>query len=243
MTAGRVARLLAIALLLPITGFISWLWLSMPDVKEFAREFPDKTSFMTYRDLQYEGKGEKVKDDYRPIPLRQISSYLKSSVIASEDASFYSHNGFDYDEIQEAIEENIEKGEYSRGASTISQQLAKNLYLTPEKSIVRKVREMAITKRLEEGLSKDRILELYLNVAEWGRGIYGCEAASHRYFSKGCSDLSPREAALLAAALPSPRKFNPASKESRAYRRQQKIIHWLCLGKKIPENECLGERQ
>ncbi|MFA6033538.1 MAG: biosynthetic peptidoglycan transglycosylase, partial [Myxococcota bacterium] len=113
---------------------------------------------------------------------------------------------------------------------TITQQLAKNLYLTPKKSIIRKVREFAITNRLEKKLDKDRILELYLNVAEWGKGIYGCEAASRHWFSKSCADLSPREAALLAGALPAPLRFNPAKKDSRAHRRAQKIIRWLCMG-------------
>ena len=236
----RAVCWLVILILAPLDALIIWLWLTMPDVTGFAREFPEKTSLMKYRDEEYLEKGEKVRDDYRPVPLKRVSPYLRAAVVASEDATFYRHHGFDFEGIQDAMEENLEKGGYSRGGSTISQQLAKNLFLSPKKSLFRKIREFVITKRIEGKLSKNRILELYVNIAEWGKGTYGCEAASNRYFSKSCADLSPREAALLAAALPSPRKFNPQNKNSRAYRRQEKIISWLCAGNKIPESECEG---
>ncbi|MBI5529439.1 MAG: monofunctional biosynthetic peptidoglycan transglycosylase [Deltaproteobacteria bacterium] len=239
-TLGRLARWALIALLLPPTAFVGWLWLSMPDVTEYASKFPERTSLMRHREAEYARKKEKVKTSYRPVRLRAISPNLRAAVIASEDANFYGHRGFDFEGISEALEKDVDAGKPLRGGSTITQQLAKNLYLTPKKSIIRKVREAAIAKRLEEKLSKDRILELYLNVAEWGRGIYGCEAASRHWFSKTCVDLSPREAALLAAALPAPRKFNPQKKNSRAWRRHEKIIGWLCLGRKIPESECGG---
>lgn len=240
ITAGRIARWLVILLVAPVAGFVAWLWLTMPDVKAMKKQFPEKTSLMAHREAEYARKNERVKPSYRPIPLRLISPHLRHAVVASEDANFYGHKGFDFDGIQEALEKNMEKGKPVRGGSTITQQLAKNLYLTPKKSYVRKIREAAITKRIEETLSKDRILELYLNVAEWGRGIYGCEAASRRWFSKSCAELSPREAALLAAALPAPRKFNPEKKNSRAYKRQQKILYWMCLANKLPEKECTG---
>jgi monofunctional biosynthetic peptidoglycan transglycosylase len=237
-TYGRFLAWLVIAVLCAGIGGLGFVLVTLPDPGEYAVGFPKKTSFMHYRDREYAERGERVAEDYRPVRMRQISPYLKAAVIASEDAGFYSHQGFDYDELQDAIEESLEKGKYVRGASTISQQLVKNLYLTPERSMFRKVREMAITKRLEEKLTKERILELYLNVAEWGRGIYGCEAASRRHLGKSCADLTPREAALLAAALPAPRKFNPAAADSRAHKRQLKILRWLCLGNKIPVHEC-----
>jgi monofunctional biosynthetic peptidoglycan transglycosylase len=238
LTPGRIATWALIALLLVPAGSVAWLWVSLPDVTEYASKFPEKTSLMRHREAQYAAKKEKVKTSYRPVRLKAISPYLRAAVIASEDANFFGHNGFDFEGIREAMEKNAEGGGPVRGGSTITQQLAKNLYLTPKKSIVRKIREAAIAKRLEEKLSKDRILELYLNVAEWGRGIYGCEAASRHWFSKSCLDLEPREAALLAAALPSPRKFNPEKRNTRAWRRHEKIMGWLCLGKKVPESEC-----
>jgi len=219
-------------------GFSLYIWLSLPDVSEYESVFPEKTSFMNYRDAEYEMRGEKVRDDYRPVPMNRISKYLKMAAIASEDANFYSHDGIDMESLQEALEENWEKGKYARGGSTITQQLAKNLYLKPQKSIIRKIKEYLISRRLEEALVKDRILELYLNVAEWGKGIYGCEAASRRWFGKSCDDLTVPEAALLAGALPAPLKFNPNSQKSRAYYRAKKIIGWLCAGNKIPEGYC-----
>ena len=239
-TAGRVMRWIVILALAPLSGFVVWLWMTLPDVRSLKSGFPEKTSLMEYRDAEYARKNEKVRPSYRPIPLRLVSPHLRHAVIASEDSNFYGHHGFDFDGIQEALEKNLEKGRPVRGGSTITQQLAKNLYLTPKKSYVRKIREAAITRRLEERLPKDRILELYLNVAEWGRGIYGCEAASRHWFSKSCLELSPREAALLAAMLPAPRKFNPDKKTSRAFKRQQKILYWMCLGNKLPESDCAG---
>nr|MBA3440674.1 transglycosylase domain-containing protein [Pyrinomonadaceae bacterium] len=178
------------------------------------------------------------------VPLEKISPNLQRAVLAGEDVNFATHNGFDYQAIQKAWEqaqrdaarEAKEEGEgdesswipqmpsLGRGASTITQQLAKNLYLSTERSFLRKGREAAITYFLERDLSKRRILELYLNVIEWGDGIYGAEAAAQNYFNKSALSLTTQEAAFLAAMIPNPRTvFNP-QKNPRRVRRRQRII-------------------
>jgi monofunctional biosynthetic peptidoglycan transglycosylase len=135
---------------------------------------------------------------------RTISEHLKKAVVVGEDTTFFSHQGIDFFELRQTIEDSWREGKVDRGASTITMQLARNLYLSPERSLLRKLREMIITLQLERSLSKQRILELYLNVVEWGRGIYGAEAAARHYFLKSAADLTPVEAATLAALLPSP---------------------------------------
>jgi monofunctional biosynthetic peptidoglycan transglycosylase len=148
-----------------------------------------------------------------------ISENLKRAVILSEDAAFFSHGGVDLFELKEAIKKDWERRRFTRGASTITMQLARNLYLSPVRSPFRKLREIMIAFRLERALTKRRIFEIYLNVVEWGPGVYGAGAASHHYFSKPAAALSPLEAATLAALLPSPRKPSP-----RATLRRRNII-------------------
>ncbi len=181
-----------------------------PDVSRLKKENPKRTSFMEYRENEWkrEGKNYRVKQMW--VSYNKISPYLKKAVIISEDDKFYSHEGFDYEAIEKAIEKDIKAKKFKLGASTISQQLAKNLYLSPEKTPLRKIREAILTWRLENTLSKKRILEIYLNVAEWGdKGIFGIEAASRKYFGKSASDLTADEAARLACVLPNPRRYNP----------------------------------
>jgi monofunctional biosynthetic peptidoglycan transglycosylase len=158
------------------------------------------------------------------VPYARISSNLKRAVIVTEDSAFWQHSGLDYQQIRESMEVNLERMEFARGASTITQQLAKNLYLSPSKNPVRKVRELLIARRLETELSKQRILEIYLNVIEWGDGIYGAEAASRTYFGKGAASLGADEAALLAAAIANPRVLNPGHPTARLRRRQQMVL-------------------
>ena len=145
-------------------------------------------------------------------------------MLVAEDSAFWQHDGVDYDQLKESMEVNLERGEFVRGASTITQQLAKNLYLSPAKNPIRKLRELLIARRLEAELSKQRILELYLNVIEWGDGIYGAEAASRAYFGKAAADLGPQESALLAAAIINPRVLTPEHPTARLRRRQQMIM-------------------
>jgi monofunctional biosynthetic peptidoglycan transglycosylase len=145
-------------------------------------------------------------------------------VLVTEDSRFWQHEGIDVEQIRESVEVNFERGEFARGASTITQQLAKNLYLSPSRNPLRKLRELFITRRLEAELSKQRILELYLNVIEWGDGIYGAEAAARTYFRTSAASLGRPESALLAAAIINPRVHSPAHPTPRLRRRQEMIL-------------------
>jgi monofunctional biosynthetic peptidoglycan transglycosylase len=169
-------------------------------------------------------KSRRVRQFWIWVPLSRISRDLQRAVIVAEDATFYHHHGFDWEGIRGAATRNWDRGELRRGGSTITQQLAKNLYLSPEKNLLRKIHEAAITRALEERLTKKRILELYLNVVEWGKGVYGAEAAAQHHFGKSAQDLGPEEAALLAAILPSPRRYDPLRVTPYLVRRQQQIL-------------------
>jgi monofunctional biosynthetic peptidoglycan transglycosylase len=181
-----------------------------PNVSKLKKENPKKTAFMQYREKEWAREGRNYRVQQTWVPYRAISPYLVKAVLIGEDDKFWQHEGFDYEAMQKAIEKDIKARKFKLGGSTISQQLAKNLYLSPSKNPVRKLREAIITWRLERALSKKRLLEIYLNVAEWGdRGIFGIEAAARRYYGKPASALGAEEAARLAAVLPNPRKFNP----------------------------------
>ena len=190
-----------------------------------ARERPVTTAFIEeYRARQREaGKPEKVVWPWTPYAA--ISPNLKRAVLVSEDIGFFSHHGFELKEMRNAMEEALREGGMPRGASTITQQLAKNLWLSSSRRPLRKLREAVLTWQLERALPKRRILELYLNVAEFGPGIYGAGAASQRYFSKAAADLEPREAAALAAGLPKPRAWHPGATSSAYQRRVMSILN------------------
>jgi monofunctional biosynthetic peptidoglycan transglycosylase len=158
------------------------------------------------------------------VPYRRISPHLKRAVIVAEDSAFWEHEGIDVEQIRKALEDALEKGDAPRGASTITQQLAKNLYLSPSRDPLRKLRELIITRRLEAALPKARILEIYLNVVEWGDGIWGAEAASRAYFGVSASGLNRAQAALLAGALINPIRYSPGRPPGRLLRRQQIIL-------------------
>jgi len=200
----RAAILLAAAFLCNIA-----LYLVYPDVSRLKRERPAKTAFMEYRERQWEKAGLHRRIRQVWVPLSGISPYAVKAVIIAEDDKFWSHEGFDFEAIQKAIEKDLQKRRFKAGGSTISQQLAKNLYLTPAKNPIRKLEEAILTWRLEWNLSKRRIIELYLNVAEWGDGIFGIEAAARHYFGKGAGALTAREAAALAVVLPGPLRYHP----------------------------------
>jgi monofunctional glycosyltransferase len=157
------------------------------------------------------------------IPLQSIPQDAIDAVIVSEDGTFWSHNGFDWFEFRESVERNFEEGRSVRGASTITQQLVKNLYLSSSKNLFRKLKEWILTWYMEQQLSKSRILEIYFNVIEWGDGVYGIEAASHYYFDKSASSLNREECARLAAIIPSPRKHR-ADVDSKYVLRRSKLI-------------------
>jgi monofunctional biosynthetic peptidoglycan transglycosylase len=162
----------------------------------------------------------------RWVPYSRISVSLRRAVLVTEDSAFFEHDGIDLEQIKQSIQDNIEKGRV-RGASTITQQLAKNLYLSPARTPWRKLREWAIARRLERELPKRRILELYLNVVEFGPRTYGVEAAARRYFGKPASALAPSEAATLAAMIPSPRIYDPLRHPGRVERRARRIRRWM----------------
>ena len=214
-----------------IVIFVSALFVSMgvyfihPDVSKLKKTYPKKTAFMEYREDEWQREGIKKKIRQRWVPLSQVSPFAIKAVIIAEDDKFWSHEGFDYEAIQKAIEKDIKKRKFAVGGSTISQQLAKNLYLTPSKNPVRKIKEAILTWRIERNLSKKRIIELYLNVAEWGDGLFGIETASRSYFGKHASELSAREAARLAAVLPNPRKFNPTGSSKYVENRSDRIYN------------------
>jgi len=217
-----------------------------PDVGKLKTKNPQKTSFMEYREREWEREGKKYRIQQKWVPLSRISPYLMKAVLIAEDDKFWSHEGFDYEAIQKAIEKDIKAKKFKLGGSTISQQLAKNLYLSPSKNPIRKIREAIITWRMERALTKKRILELYLNVAEWGdKGIFGIEAASGYYFGKPASELSAEEAARLASILPNPRKYNPLG-ESRYVTHRSNLIYSIMVrrGIVVPEyEEVIGEEK
>jgi monofunctional biosynthetic peptidoglycan transglycosylase len=193
-----------------LLGIGVYIYLSLPDVSILKRNNPNTTALMELRAEEYRLQRRKSVKQQIWVTYRAISEHLKRAIIISEDASFFSHTGVDTYELKEAIKEDWEKRSLKRGGSTITMQLAKNLYLNPSKNPIRKLQEVVITWQLEWALTKQRIFEIYLNVIEWGPGIYGAEAASRHYFFKPASDLTPVEAATLAAMLPNPR--NPREK-------------------------------
>jgi monofunctional biosynthetic peptidoglycan transglycosylase len=169
---------------------------------------PGTTSFMERRLETLRAKNPKAALEHQWVDYPRISAHLKRAVVVAEDAKFIDHEGFDWEGIQRALERNQRRGKVVAGGSTISQQLAKNLFLSGERSVVRKGQEAIITLMLEAVLSKRRILELYLNVAEWGEGVFGAEAAARHYFGTSAASLGPAQAARLAAMLPRPRFYD-----------------------------------
>ena len=234
---SRVKAFLIIGLCLPV-GAVLFLWLlAMPDVSVLHATNPSVTALMEARQAQAEAQGHTIGRHWMWVPLSRISPYLHQAVVAGEDASFFTHEGFDWEGIKDAAQYNLEAGKLKRGGSTITQQLAKNLYLSSERSLFRKAREALITRSLEHHLTKERILELYLNVAEWGEGVYGAEAAARHHFKKSSHDLTADEAAWLAAILPSPRRYDPLRKTTALARRHDRILKRIYREPTQPEQE------
>ncbi|MEP7181076.1 MAG: monofunctional biosynthetic peptidoglycan transglycosylase [Betaproteobacteria bacterium] len=209
-TAGRVLGYAAAAAL-----FVALLWLAWiaAHIAWYRHQSPSETAFMAQRMDEARAKNPRAELRYRWVPYARISRELKRAMIAAEDAKFVDHEGFDWDGIALALEKNQKKGRVVAGGSTITQQLAKNLFLSPSRSYARKAEEAAITVLLEAMLPKQRILELYLNVIEWGNGVFGAEAAAQRYFGVSAAELSAEQAARLAAMAPNPRFYerNPGA--------------------------------
>jgi len=228
-----------------------WLFyeiLTFPSISKLRNENPTTSSMIEYRLSEARSEGREPRKFQIWMPIEQISPSLQRAVLAGEDSRFFGHDGFDWEAIEKAWDEAVKLGEkeakeegdydpegwippmpsFKRGASTLTQQLAKNLYLSEERNFVRKGREAVYTYFLERQLSKKRILESYLNIIEWGDGIYGAEAASRNYFKKSASNLTREEAAFLSAMIPSPLNvFNPDKNRKRVIRRQRAILRGM----------------
>jgi monofunctional glycosyltransferase len=204
-------------------GYIAFLYLTLPDVRELRTRNLQSTAFMELRAREARDEGREPRRVHRWVPYNRISPHLKRAVLVAEDAGFWGHEGIDLVEIKKALETDWEHGTLMRGASTITQQLAKNLYLSPSRNPFRKLSELLITRRLEHELSKTRIFELYLNNIEWGDGIWGAEAAARLYFGIPAAAVGPDQAALMAGAIVNPRVLNIAKPNARL-RARQRII-------------------
>jgi monofunctional biosynthetic peptidoglycan transglycosylase len=242
----RVIRYIAYGFVGLILGGLFFEVATFPSVSTLSTENPATSSMIETRLREAHASGAEPKRVQIWVPLERISPNLQRAVVAGEDTNFATHHGFDYEAIQKAWEqaqreadkEAKQEGDqdtwlpqlpdFKRGASTISQQLAKNLYLSSERSFMRKGQEALITYFMERKLSKHRILELYLNVIEWGDGTYGAEAAAQYYFHKPAATLNAREAAFLSAMIPNPRTvFNPRVNPKRVARRQRIILRGM----------------
>jgi monofunctional glycosyltransferase len=238
----------ALVVLALVTLFIVYEVFTFPRVADLQTKNPETTSMIETRLKEAREQGREPKRVQQWVPLARISPNLQRAVLAGEDSNFVAHNGFDYEAIQRAWDEGSKLSEkeakeegdndpsdwipdlsrFKRGGSTVSQQLAKNLYLSSERTAARKIKEAAITYFMERSLSKCRILEIYLNVIEWGDGVYGAEAAAQTYFRKPAASLTPQEAAFLSAMIPSPLNiFNPQKNLRRVQRRQRVILRGM----------------
>ncbi len=207
-----------------VFSVLVYTWLTLPDVRRLVRENPTDTAWMRLRAAEAARDGKTLRKVQRWVPYGRISQHVKRAVLVAEDDAFFEHEGLDLVQLKAAIEDDLARGKAMRGASTITQQLAKNLYLSPDRDPLRKLKELIIARRLEAELSKARIFEIYLNVIEWGDGIWGIEAASRTYFGLPASALSPSQAALLAGAIVNPRVLTPARPTPRLLRRQKIIL-------------------
>jgi monofunctional biosynthetic peptidoglycan transglycosylase len=228
--------LMALAMIAVPLGGLAWYWLAtFPDVPILVKKNPSVTALMAARTEEAAESGRPYKRQWNWVALSEMSPLLQRAVVAAEDANFFSHEGFDWDGIKVAMERNLEAGKIERGGSTITQQVAKNLFLTQDRSFFRKAREAMITRALERHLSKARILEIYLNIAEWGEGVYGAEAAARHYFFKSAKELTADESALLAAMLPSPLKYDPLRLTPFLVKRQHQILSWMGVTAMAPQ--------
>jgi monofunctional glycosyltransferase len=229
-----LAALAVVALALAVWVGVSIL--TLPPVAPLAK--PGASMTITVKDWHRKDHRFVVGPrNPRWTPYRAFPAALRMAVVASEDANFYSHEGVDYEAIGEAIKTDWRKGRFVHGGSTITQQLAKNLFLTREKTLIRKVKEFVLARRMDDALSKSRILELYLNVVELGPMVYGVGHASHYYFGKPPSALTVRECAFLASMLPGPKIYNPYRKMGRVMKRSDRVLRRMVAARMISREE------
>ena len=216
------AAILVLALAIP--ALFSLAGAGLPRVDSLARAAPRRTSMMRAREAEARRLHRSYRVDQRWVSYEHISPLLRRAVLIAEDDAFFSHGGLDWNEIRQAARKNLERGRVVRGGSTITQQLAKNLYLSEERTLLRKLKELILAVRIERALTKRRIFELYLNLIEWGDGIYGAEAAARRHFGVSAAELDARQAALLAAVIINPRRYSPEEPGRRIERRMRLIL-------------------
>jgi monofunctional biosynthetic peptidoglycan transglycosylase len=216
-----------IALLSGLVLALIVLWLSVPDVRPLAKTNPTTTAMIDLRRGQATEAQKSFHLRWEWRPLSRISPLLQRAVVFAEDPVFFKHEGLDWEEIKEAAAHDWHTRSFERGASTITQQVAKNLYLSPSRNPIRKVREIAIARRLDSDLEKSRVLEIYLNIAEWGDGIFGAEAAARHWFGCSASQLDAAQAARLAVALPNPFKRSPAVRSRRLAHKAARLVRAL----------------
>ena len=239
--ARTIGRLFILAALIGF-ALVAYIYLTLPDVRTLAKTNPTTTAFMELRKQEaHDNRRKNFAIRQQWVPYSRISPMLKRAVIVTEDAAFFDHDGIDLNEIKASMEKNWEQGQFLRGGSTITQQLAKNLYLSPSRDPIRKLKELFIARRLEAALTKQRIFEIYLNVIEWGDGIFGCEAAAQKYFDKPCASLGMAEAALMAGAIINPREHNPGQPTRRLLRRQQITMRRMGFREDPPSPAGAGE--
>ncbi|MDH3255075.1 MAG: monofunctional biosynthetic peptidoglycan transglycosylase [Acidobacteriota bacterium] len=218
----RLIIRLALAFSLASAAFVGYQWVTWPQVSKLATENPQTTAFIErYRDAAVGRETQPVRWTW--VRYEAISPHLKHAVVVSEDIEFFAHQGFSVHELKTAVADALKRRKALRGASTISQQLAKNLWLAPSRNPWRKVKEALLTRQLERELGKQRILEIYLNVVEFGPGLYGAEAAARHYFGRAAAELNPEQAAALAAGMPKPSRWHPGSGESEYLQRVRRI--------------------
>lgn len=223
----RIGRVLAWLLAAGLAALLALQCWYLAHIVWWRYEPPETTRFMRLQLAELQARDARARLRHRWVPYDRISPNLKRAVIAAEDARFADHDGVDWDAIERAFERNLRGGRISHGGSTITMQLAKNLFLTGERSYLRKAQELAIAYMLEAVLGKDRILELYLNVAEWGVGVFGAEAAARHHFGIGAAQLSAAQAARLAAMLPRPRFYDRHPGSPLLARRAATIQRWM----------------
>ena len=231
----RSRRLLSAAALTASAGIVAWL-LWLPDVTPLKKHPPKTTAYIELRRAEAARKRRKFDLRWEWVAYDSISENLREAVVMAEDDTFWRHGGVEWEALKEAGRKDWKEKRLAAGASTITMQLARNLYLSPSKNPLRKIKEILITRRLEKVLGKRRILELYLNTAEWGKGIFGCEAAARAYFGKSSSELTPDEAVAMAVVLPNPRRWDAGKRSKYVERNSQRIIDRMAASGLWPED-------
>jgi monofunctional biosynthetic peptidoglycan transglycosylase len=235
--SGSTAAVILFCLLAVAGAF----WVTLPSAEPLRHGNPTSTALIEARAREARAQRRPAPFEQHWVPLSRISPWLQRAVINSEDARFFEHDGIDVEQTKIALTEAVEEGHFQRGASTITQQLAKNLWLGEERTLWRKVREAILARRLEK-LGKERVLELYLNVVEWGDGIYGADAAARVWFGKPASELLPEEAAILAAMLPNPRKRNPLRPSKVLRKRAHEVLRLYWRYAELSDDEYVQAR-